>query len=122
MPTVSVNRDLLFSKIGKAYCKKVPLNLYFISHIKNVFRRHLKYILCPTADDEFDKLCFQFGIELDEVVSEKKNVNFVLFYSYFFYRRRMTMASNTKSTSLLIVTTSYALKESPPHSQFSPES
>lgn len=26
----------------------------------------------PVGDDEFDKLCFEFGIELDEVTSEKK--------------------------------------------------
>ena len=25
-----------------------------------------------TADEEFDELCFDFGIELDEVVSELK--------------------------------------------------
>ena len=24
---------------------------------------------CVSADEEFDELCFQFGIELDEVVS-----------------------------------------------------
>ena len=27
--------------------------------------------LLRTGDEEFDELCFEFGIELDEVVSEK---------------------------------------------------
>jgi len=42
MPTVGVNRDLLFKKLGKTY-----------------------------TDDEFDELCFEYGLELDEITSEK---------------------------------------------------
>lgn len=42
MPTISVNRDLLFGYIGRQY-----------------------------SDKEFDELCFDFGIELDDVVQEK---------------------------------------------------
>lgn len=30
----------------------------------------LAFLSC-TGDEEFDELCFEFGIELDEVVSEK---------------------------------------------------
>lgn len=41
MPTISVNRDLLFKNLGKVY-----------------------------TDQEFDELCFEFGIELDDVVVE----------------------------------------------------
>jgi phenylalanyl-tRNA synthetase beta chain len=41
MPTISVNRTDLFSALGRTY-----------------------------TDDEFDELCFEFGIELDEVTSE----------------------------------------------------
>nr|CAG4634698.1 EOG090X03QT [Alona affinis] len=40
MPTISVNRDLLFQSLGRTY-----------------------------SEEEFDELCFKFGIELDEVVS-----------------------------------------------------
>ncbi|KAF2361243.1 Phenylalanyl-tRNA synthetase class IIc beta subunit archae/euk cytosolic [Trinorchestia longiramus] len=42
MPTVSVNRDLLFKILGKTY-----------------------------DDKEFDELCFQYGIELDDVAVEE---------------------------------------------------
>lgn len=41
MPTISINRDLLFKNLGKTY-----------------------------TDKEFDELCFEFGIELDDVVIE----------------------------------------------------
>ena len=43
MPTVIVNRDALFKAIGQTF-----------------------------TDEEFDNLCFEFGIELDEVTSEKE--------------------------------------------------
>ncbi|XP_059803648.1 phenylalanine--tRNA ligase beta subunit isoform X1 [Hypanus sabinus] len=42
MPTVGVKRDLLFRALGQTY-----------------------------TDEEFDELCFEFGLELDEVTSEK---------------------------------------------------
>ncbi|XP_058890332.1 phenylalanine--tRNA ligase beta subunit-like [Acipenser ruthenus] len=42
MPTVSVKRDLLFQSLGREY-----------------------------TDEEFDELCFEFGLELDEITSEK---------------------------------------------------
>jgi len=41
MPTVAVEREDLFARLGKAM-----------------------------TDKEFDELCFQFGIELDEVLTE----------------------------------------------------
>ena len=43
MPTVTVNREALFKAIGREF-----------------------------TDEEFDDLCFEFGIELDEVTSEQK--------------------------------------------------
>uniref|UniRef100_A0A8C6ZU85 Phenylalanine--tRNA ligase beta subunit n=1 Tax=Nothoprocta perdicaria TaxID=30464 RepID=A0A8C6ZU85_NOTPE len=42
MPTVSVKRDALFEALGRTY-----------------------------TDEEFDELCFEFGLELDEITSEK---------------------------------------------------
>jgi len=45
MPTVSVKRDELFEALGKKY-----------------------------TDEEFDELCFQYGLELDEVTSEKEQM------------------------------------------------
>lgn len=43
MPTVSIERDTLFTHLGHTY-----------------------------TDDEFDELCFEFGIELDEITSERE--------------------------------------------------
>ncbi|XP_054269259.1 phenylalanine--tRNA ligase beta subunit [Macrosteles quadrilineatus] len=43
MPTIAVNRDLLFKTLGKKY-----------------------------SDEEFQNLCFDFGLELDEVTTEKQ--------------------------------------------------
>uniref|UniRef100_A0A8C5SRZ9 Phenylalanine--tRNA ligase beta subunit n=1 Tax=Laticauda laticaudata TaxID=8630 RepID=A0A8C5SRZ9_LATLA len=42
MPTVGVKRNLLFQALGRSY-----------------------------TDEEFDELCFEFGLELDEITSEK---------------------------------------------------
>ncbi|XP_067395067.1 phenylalanine--tRNA ligase beta subunit isoform X1 [Emydura macquarii macquarii] len=42
MPTVSVKQELLFQALGRCY-----------------------------TDEEFDELCFEFGLELDEITSEK---------------------------------------------------
>ncbi|KAG5676763.1 hypothetical protein PVAND_006572 [Polypedilum vanderplanki] len=43
MPTIGIKRDLLFETLGKTY-----------------------------TDDEFQELCFEFGLELDEVTTEKQ--------------------------------------------------
>ena len=45
MPTISVNRDELFKLLGREY-----------------------------TEEEFDELCFDFGLELDEVTSEKEEI------------------------------------------------
>ncbi|XP_013872115.1 phenylalanine--tRNA ligase beta subunit [Austrofundulus limnaeus] len=46
MPTVGVKRDLLFKALGKTY-----------------------------TDEEFDELCFEYGLELDEITSEKEIIS-----------------------------------------------
>ncbi|XP_003218316.1 phenylalanine--tRNA ligase beta subunit isoform X1 [Anolis carolinensis] len=46
MPTVSVKRELLFQALGRSY-----------------------------TDEEFDELCFEFGLELDEITSEKEIIS-----------------------------------------------
>lgn len=43
MPTLSVERDVLFSHVGRTY-----------------------------TDESFDELCFEFGVELDEITSERE--------------------------------------------------
>jgi phenylalanyl-tRNA synthetase beta chain len=44
MPTISIKRDLIHSGLGRVY-----------------------------TEEEFDELCFEFGLELDEVVTEKND-------------------------------------------------
>uniref|UniRef100_A0AAQ4QNZ5 Phenylalanine--tRNA ligase beta subunit n=1 Tax=Gasterosteus aculeatus aculeatus TaxID=481459 RepID=A0AAQ4QNZ5_GASAC len=46
MPTVGVKRDLLFTALGRTY-----------------------------TDEEFDELCFEYGLELDEITSEKEIIS-----------------------------------------------
>uniref|UniRef100_A0A5G2QCB3 Phenylalanine--tRNA ligase beta subunit n=2 Tax=Sus scrofa TaxID=9823 RepID=A0A5G2QCB3_PIG len=46
MPTVSVKRDVLFRALGRTY-----------------------------TNEEFDELCFEFGLELDEITSEKEIIS-----------------------------------------------
>lgn len=43
MPTINIKRDLLFKELGATY-----------------------------TDDEFQAMCFEFGLELDEVTTEKQ--------------------------------------------------
>ena len=43
MPTLAVERNVLFDHIGRVY-----------------------------SDEEFDELCFEFGVELDDVTSERE--------------------------------------------------
>ena len=43
MPTVSVEKDQLFTHLGRIY-----------------------------SDEAFDELCFEFGVELDEITSERE--------------------------------------------------
>jgi phenylalanyl-tRNA synthetase beta chain len=43
MPTLAVERDVLFAHLGRTY-----------------------------TDEEFDELCFEFGVELDEITSERE--------------------------------------------------
>ncbi|GKY98197.1 hypothetical protein MPSEU_000777500 [Mayamaea pseudoterrestris] len=45
MPTVAIERDLLYTHLGRTY-----------------------------SDEAFDELCFEFGIELDEITSERHEV------------------------------------------------
>jgi phenylalanyl-tRNA synthetase beta chain len=46
MPTISVNRDDLFARLGQSF-----------------------------TQEEFELLCFEFGIELDDVTSEREIVS-----------------------------------------------
>lgn len=49
MPTVNIDKELLFAELGRSFSKK-------------------KLIFLIAATEEFDDLCFAFGIELEEEV------------------------------------------------------
>ena len=76
MPTVSIGRDRLFEALGKTYSQLTLSTsnhnffLYlnsFIGDIDHVVLVCIESI--STAQEEFEELCFSFGIELDDVVS-----------------------------------------------------
>lgn len=64
MPTIHVNRARLYRELGRELCTQGrPVRLQPLTR--------------PTfsvADEQFDELCFEFGIELDEVTSERQLV------------------------------------------------
>ncbi|KAF7243243.1 Phenylalanine--tRNA ligase beta subunit [Varanus komodoensis] len=62
MPTVSVKRDLLFQALGRSYIRP---------HLEYCDQFWAPRFKKDTADEEFDELCFEFGLELDEITSEK---------------------------------------------------
>jgi phenylalanyl-tRNA synthetase beta chain len=55
MPTVAVDKLDLFQRLGREYSPCIYIYLRDIAHIS-------------PATEEFDHLCFEFGIELDEDV------------------------------------------------------
>ena len=67
MPVVGVGRDLLFQALGKTYSKMLQAKRH--SHIKSQYESEVLTVCLLTADDEFQDLCFEYGIELDDVVS-----------------------------------------------------
>lgn len=67
MPTVTIKRDILFEALGKTYSNFI---FHFIQW--NVYTIYCIKIL---ADDEFQLMCFEFGLELDEVTSERQIVS-----------------------------------------------
>jgi len=76
MPTVDIKRDLLFKAIGKEYSKFVC----YLSSLAHVLQTTYPWrpvnqltrwvFICYSADEEFEELCFDFGLELDEVVRD----------------------------------------------------
>ena len=57
--------------------KQFILNIAPVRQL-NFFQFNNLYLLFFTADDEFQKLCFAFGLELDEVVSSSIFYIFIL--------------------------------------------
>ncbi len=58
MPTIGVKRSLLFNELGQKYSEWKKLRVDLVN---------LGLFL---ADKEFDQLCFDYGLELDDIVSE----------------------------------------------------
>lgn len=85
MPTVGVNRDKLFEKLGRVYSKCRRPRAYaeaaarlYVAHNQTHLQTRLSMEILAlysslwagnAADEEFDHLCFEYGIELDDVVS-----------------------------------------------------
>lgn len=99
MPTVSVGRDRLFAALGRTYSERsrpstplfAPSSRFRPSHAIRLVRMLLvpfcrfrvpkssHFCLFPSfgemaAQEEFEDLCFSFGIELDDVVSGSLSV------------------------------------------------
>ena len=74
MPTVDIKRDLLFKAIGKEYSELTyyPFSLAHVLQTKTNFYagEPTRVFICYLADEEFEELCFDFGLELDEVVRD----------------------------------------------------
>lgn len=70
MPVVSVGRDKLFDALGKTYskCDAAALSLTAQTHNSRCTTRVIIVLLC-SGQEEFEILCFDYGIELDDVVS-----------------------------------------------------
>ena len=79
MPTIGVGRDALFEALGAKFTEDefqevsvfLPLRVGIRLHIFSVYSRALLLGCLLTADTAFLQLCFEFGIELDEVVEEE---------------------------------------------------
>uniref|UniRef100_A0A0K0DHX8 phenylalanine--tRNA ligase n=1 Tax=Angiostrongylus cantonensis TaxID=6313 RepID=A0A0K0DHX8_ANGCA len=61
MPTIAIRKPLLDKHLGRVYCT-------FPSSLAHIFEI---IITCQSTEKEFDELCFDYGLELDEVTSEK---------------------------------------------------
>lgn len=70
MPVVGVNRDKLFAALGQTFSKLSTLTMMPISsfHWSNLYVSNIIHSY-NAAEKEFEELCFEYGIELDDVVS-----------------------------------------------------
>lgn len=67
MPKVDVKRDLLFAELGQTFSKYM---IRFDFDITLTTSKNSNwYIFSFKAQEEFELLCFEFGVELDDVVS-----------------------------------------------------
>lgn len=72
MPIVGVNRDRLFEALGRKYSEsRGRLQAQAGLSLQHTAAHQHCYPAVPAtaADEEFDQLCFEYGIELDDVVS-----------------------------------------------------
>ncbi|KAG6533457.1 hypothetical protein ZIOFF_007326 [Zingiber officinale] len=66
MPMVSVRRDHLFAALGETYSNShsiLPVSFFLVVYVATCLS-----FLTISAQEEFEELCFKFGIELDDVV------------------------------------------------------
>ena len=76
MPNVNVLRSELFTKIGREFSKY--FHYIMISAFVLSFYAELLMLIVPVfciADDDFEDLCFQFGVELEHGSAEEMQMN-----------------------------------------------
>ena len=72
MPVVSVGRDRLFKALGRSYSKATAARKtphFDVQEVEPFDLLPTAPDLLAAAEDEFQQLCFDYGIELDDVVS-----------------------------------------------------
>ncbi|KAG6471916.1 hypothetical protein ZIOFF_069369 [Zingiber officinale] len=65
MPTVSFRRDRLFAALDETYSNShsiLPISFFLVIYVAAYFS-----FLTISVQEEFEELCFKFGIELDDV-------------------------------------------------------
>jgi hypothetical protein len=67
MPKVDIKRELLFERLALKYGKS-PLNFLETYCLGRNISRAEAADLEKKAQDDFQTLCFEFGLELDDVV------------------------------------------------------
>lgn len=69
MPTIPVDKADLFERLGKQYSASFLFTFLQISEVELIWNCGLLIVSCHVATEEFDRLCFDYGLELDEDVS-----------------------------------------------------
>lgn len=67
MPVVGVNRDRLFRALGEEY-SELYMPVIWRSYFFMLWELISISLASFAAEEEFDELCFEYGIELDDVV------------------------------------------------------
>lgn len=71
MPTVNLDRTEFFKRLGKEYCKFSNSQTYTELLLPSQsYGNLIRLLVILTAFKDFDELLFEYGLELDEDVSD----------------------------------------------------